>query len=464
MSYFKNMKIFYFITTAILCFTSPVYGAEVNITNPIPTDSTTSVVNRVAATYLINEGKKAFNQGRKLDALKRFREAYVRDKYSSTAAMWIGEAHYSLNNYGYALNYAKIAQSLSKSKDGDISLLLGKSYHRQNMLDSAMIFYALADKQLSTIKKNTHQLFHLISEVKYAQSLSNEEIKFKKILMSENINSGYNDYCAFFINNGKGLYFVSRRPDTKGGNINPDDQQFFEDIYYSQWNDSINDWGKSTNELERLNTEGFDAISHISEDGTRLFLTVNTSVLNISNSTRGSDIFTSELTKEGKWSKPKPITAKSINTTFFDGAPTLTADGNTMYFVSDREGDKSKSDIYVVNKEGKSWGATKKLPMTVNTKENETTPFITPDGRFLFFSSDGREGMGGYDIYVTENLGNSWSEPKNLGSNFNTVNDDIFFRYFPTLNKGLLSTYRIQGNKSSLDIFEIELEGWEIPK
>src|SRR5690554_5639109 len=101
--------------------------------------------------------------------------------------------------------------------------------------------------------------------------------------------------------------------------------------------------------------------------------------------------------------------------------------------------------------------------MTGKKIGNETKTFITGENSFLFFSSYGRKGMGGYDVYVTENLGNDWSEPKNLGPNFNTVNDDIFFRYYPELKKAMLSTYRLQGNKASMDIFEILLDGWKIP-
>lgn len=454
-----------FQTLLILCVfsVSSVYAMNETKSTPIPTDSSTSVTNRIAAVYLIDEGKKALEQGRIRDALRRFREAYVRDQYSHKAAYWIGESHYALDNYGYALRYGKIAEALSKATDGDVFFLLAKSYHRQGILDSARMNYDMAELQLSVAKKNAYELRQKIDEIEYAQSVESQELKFEKVLMNDNINSGYDDYSAILAPGGKELYYVSRRPDTKGGNINPDDQRYFEDIYRVKWNSETNEWEESTNDLERLNTEGFDAISYISPDGNTAYLTVNTSVLDIKGATKSSDICVAEKTDEGRWTLPRPIRNKSINTTFFDGAPTLTADGNTMYFVSDRDGVKTKSDIYVVHKEGNKWGTAKKLPMSVNTKGNETTPYITPDGRYLFFSSDGRKGMGGYDVYVTEKLGDGWSEPKNLGPNFNTVNDDIFFKYYPALEKAYISTYRIQGDKASMDIFEILLEGWKIP-
>lgn len=456
------MKLFTYLITAILISTSASFGA-VRSLPPLPTDSSSSIIDRTAALYLIEEGKKFFLEGKSRDALRKFREAYVRDKYSYRAAYWIGEAHYSMDNYGYALKYAKIAESLSQATDGDVFFLIGKAYHRQNYLDSARMNYGLADIQLSNAKKKVYNLQQFLTEIEYAQSVADQELKYERVLMGSNVNSGYDDYSAVITGGGNEMFFVSRRPDTKGGNINPEDQRYFEDIYYTRWDEENNEWTRASNDVERLNSEGFDAISHISEDGTVAYLTVNTSVVDVKNPTRSSDICISERTKEDRWSTPRPIKNKTINTSYFDGAPTLTADGNTMYFVSDREGERFKSDIYVVYKDGNKWGEAEKLPMTVNTIGNETTPFITPDNRYLFFSSDGRKGMGGYDIYVTENLGDSWSEPKNLGPNFNTVNNDIFFKYYPELKKGILSTYRLQGNKASMDIFEILLEGWKIP-
>jgi len=428
----------------------------------VPPDSSSSIIDRTAALFLIDEGKKFYNEGKSIDALRKFREAYVRDKYSYRAAFWIGKAHYSMDNYGYALKYAKIAEALSEAADGEVFLLLGEAYHRQSLLDSARMNYDLAKIQLSTAKQDAFNIDQKIEEVSYAQSVKNKPIKYEKELLSNNVNSGYDDYSPVIHDEGKTLFFASRRPDTKGGNINPDDQRYFEDVYKSVWIDSLNKWSDATNDVERLNSEGFDAVGHITNEG-EAYMTVNTSIIDTKKKTRSSDICTSTLTKQDRWSSPKPIKNKTINTSFFDGAPTLTADGNTMYFVSDRNGEKSLSDIFVVYKEGRGWGEAVPLPMSVNTLHNETTPFITPDNRFLFFSSDGRTGMGGYDIYVTENLGDSWSEPKNLGPEFNTVNNDMHFKYYETLKKAYLATYRLQGSKASIDIFEIDLKGWKIP-
>ena len=449
-----------FIT--ILC-SSALYGAEITKGHVPPPDSSSSIMDRTAALYLIEEGKEFFNQGMVKDAMRKFREAYVRDKFSYKAAYWIGETHYEMDNYGYALKYAKIAERLSEAAEGEVFLLLGKAYHRQSYLDSASMNYDLAKIQLSSRKQNVFNIQQLIDEVKFAKNAKKDTSNFERKLLGDYVNSGHNDYAVTLFNDGKELFFVSRRPGTTGGNINPSDQQYFEDIYYSKWDDETKEWTSPTNDVKHLNSDGFDAIGDVSKDGNTAYLTVNTSVIETKNPTRSSDICVSERTKKDRWSTPKPIKNKTINTSFFDGAPTLTADGNTMYFVSDRNGDKTRADIFVVYKDGNKWGEAKALPSIINSKGNETTPFITPDNRYLFFSSDGYVGMGGYDIYVSENLGNEWSKPKNLGPVFNTVNNDTHFKYYKALKKAVLSTYRLQDNKASMDAFEIMLDGWEIP-
>ena len=164
------------------------------------------------------------------------------------------------------------------------------------------------------------------------------------------------------------------------------------------------------------------------------------------------------------WNSPKTIKNKSINTSFYDGNATLTADGNTMYFMTDRKGERSGCDIYYVEKIGKKWGTAEPLPEHINTKKHETTPFVTPDGQYLFFSSEGHPGLGRFDVFVCKNLGDSWSEPVNMGAGINSVNDDMFFTYSAETKKAYVSGYEITGGKASIDIYEVDMSTFVFPK
>lgn len=141
----------------------------------------------------------------------------------------------------------------------------------------------------------------------------------------------------------------------------------------------------------------------------------------------------------------------------------MTADRKTMYFVSDRKGDKKSTDIYRVQKEGSTWGKAQPLPDFINTKGRETTPYITPDGKYLFFSSDGLPGMGGLDIYVSELKGGVFGQPKNLGSLVNSYTDDTHFTYYPDLKKGFVASVNTSGEKANYDLYEIDLSEFSLP-
>lgn len=428
-----------------------------------PPDTTTNIVDKSAAILLIDKAKTLYNEGKVRDALVIFRQAAVKDPNNWKSAYWIGQCHYSMNNYGLALKYATEAVSLNQNEvDKDVYELLGRSYHRMGELDSALVNYNRAIAMLSPARTKELQLQLRVEQCMFAQAEMAGDKKSKRVSISA-LNSGYNDYCPILTDGGKTMYFTSRRSDTKGGSMNPDDQEFFEDTYRAVWSDELKTWDSISNELGRINSDGFDAINFISRDGLNGIMTINTTATTAKKTTKGSDLFTIEMTNKGKWSTPKRISTKTVNTSFFEGSATMTNDMNTMYFVSDRKGEKSSTDIYVSQKVGKSWGEAKPLPFTINTEGRETTPFISGDGRYLFFSSDGHQGMGGLDIYVVENLGSTWGDPINLGIMVNTVNNDSHFQYYPELKKAVMSSFEIIGQKASMDIYEVDMTGFTYP-
>ncbi len=454
------MKTYLLALTTFFCFNS-----YANNNASIPGDTVTGLIDKAAALVMIDEGRKLFAEGRSRDALQSFREASIKDPNSWKGPYWVAMCHYNLNNYGYSLQYAKEAiEKDVEDVDKEVYELLGRSYHRLGILDSAKMNYAIALSKMSSSRIKELNVEMKLKQCEFAQMLMEKNPVELRMPLSDAVNSGYGDYSPVLTQNGKVLYFVSRRANTTGGGQNPFDQEYYEDIYRTVWNDKTKNWDSLSNNLGKMNTDGFDALSYIAPDGSYAITTLNTTVVDDKPVTKVSDICEVKVDRNGKWSAPKLIKNKSINTSYFDGAPTLTADGNTMYFVSDRKGDKSKSDIYVVQKNGKSWGDAKPLSTVINTVGNETTPYISPDGKYLFFSSDGHLGMGGYDVYVSAWNGSEWSTPVNLGASYNTVNNDTHFQYYPDLQKAMMATFTIIGNKASLDIFEINMANFVYPQ
>ena len=430
----------------------------------VPPDSTTNIIDKTTALYMLEEGKRLYSEGKVRDALNQFRAVVLKDPRSWRPVYWIGVCHYAMSNYGFAYKYAQEALKINKEDiDNEVYELLGKVYHHEGKLDSAILNYEYALSKLSPNRSKDLQIAWKIEQCKFAQIEKASGITSKKVRLRGPVNSGFNEYAPLYSHDGTMMYFTSRRSDTKGGKANPDDQEFFEDTYKAYWNAEKLEWDSVSNSVDRVNSEGFDSFSHLSPDELSGLMTVNTSALTNKKGTNSSDIFEVVFSNKGKWSTPKRINNKTINTSFFEGSATMTADGNTMYFVSDRNGNKKSTDIYVVQKIGKTWGEAIPLSDTVNSVESETTPYITPDGRYLFFSSDGHLGMGGLDVFVSENLGNKWSIPVNLGIAVNSVNNDTHFKYYAALNKAVLAGYEIVGQKSSIDIYEIDMTGFEYP-
>jgi tetratricopeptide (TPR) repeat protein len=424
-----------------------------------PPDSTSTIAEKAAAVYLIEEGKGLYAEGKVRDALNKFRDALKKDVTSWKAAFWIGRCHYEQNNYGYALKYGKDAVLMNNNEvDKEVYEILAESYHRLGIMDSAILHYELGIKYLSKNRAAELRLPLRLEQAKYAKELLAKGIENKRIHLEGNVNSGYNDYSPIIFNGGKSMYFTSRRSNTTGGKQNPSDQQFFEDVYSAKWDDELKQWDSITNRLGKLNGDGFESISHISEDGLVAYITLNnTAVDDPKVVTRSSDIAEVKLTKQGQWSAPK-LLDKTINTSYYEGNATFTADGQTMYFVSERNAQSKMSEIFVSYKQGNKWSKPQALPAEINSKGRETTPYITPDGRYLFFSSNGHnKSMGGYDVYVVERMGSSWGEVKNLGPAINTVNDDFGFKIYNSIGRAYVNGLEVVGDKASLDIYEFNI-------
>jgi len=224
------------------------------------------------------------------------------------------------------------------------------------------------------------------------------------------------------------LYFTRNRGEDAGG----------EDIYYSSW--YRRSWQKADNVGPPVSTPGHEMILGVSADNNKITLFAN-----YPESFGRGDIFYAEKDKQC-WSEIKHYPAP-INTEHFDSDAMLAADGRTMLLVSDRPGNvgsfKAKeelfhggyagnTDIYVYTQTPSGEGQLINLGPAVNTPYAEYSPFLHPDGRTLYFSSEGHYGLGGLDVFVTTRKNMSswteWTEPVNLGKEVNGPYHDWGFQ------------------------------------
>lgn len=450
------IKIHHLFSIALLSF-SITYNTHAQV------DSSVSVVNRTAAAIRIDEANGLLLEGQVRAALVKFNEAIDKNPFSSKAHSGAGECQYKMLNFGYALKAAQKAFELDK-QNADAAFLIASSYHRTQELDEALKYYEIALALYRGSAKKDLNINFLIACVQYAKTLINEGAKFERKPMN-GANSEFFDYAPLLLENGKRLLFVSRRTGTTGGGRNPADQMYFEDIYEAVWNPRKQEWDSVSNKIGRLNSPGFDAVSHISSDGERLYMTINNTMdpkVRRKDRTGSSDIAMAKIGKNGTWPRPKRVPG-SVNTDFFEGSPTLTKDENTMYFTAQRRtSDGAGTEILVSRLVGKAWSKATVLPEPINNKGRQTTPFISPNGTYLFFSSDSHLGMGGYDIFVSKSNGSQWSEPVNLGYGINSVNDDTHFKYYPELKLAVLASVVVEGNRATYNLFTVDMTNFDL--
>lgn len=434
-----------------------------------PPDSTNSIFEKGTAQYLIQEGRRMYSEEQYQYALVKFREALSKDANNALATYFIGECHLALGNYEKAIENASKAVAIDPLVYSESDYLFGKSYHRLGQLDSAIHYFTAQFSKIGEPRQKELRLQFQLDECIRAKEMIKTPVNTKITALDMNINSPFDDYAPCFTPDGKMLFFVSRRADNLGGGINEEgDKRYFEDIYVSRWSDSLNAWTEASNTddiVKRINSYGFDAVSYISPDGKSLYLTINT-MANESPKpkTKHSDIYLSKINNLGTWNSPRAV-EKPIQTIYFEASATLTEDGKTMYFITERLGGQGGSDIWMAEKAGNKWGKPVNLGNVINTPAQETTVFVTPDNKYLFFSSTGHEGMGGYDVYVSANVDGAWSKPVNLGYPINTVSDETHFIYHAAKKTAYYATFSTPQNKGigQRDIFSVDMTNIKLP-
>lgn len=224
---------------------------------------------------------------------------------------------------------------------------------------------------------------------------------------------------------------------------------FQEDFYISVKSDGF--WKQAQNAGSPLNTKGNEGAQTISVDGKTMFFTA----CNRKDGKGRCDIYKTERTNDG-WSEPVNI-GSPVNSNDWEAQPSISPDGQTLFFVSSRAGGFGKKDIwYAILKDDGTWSAPNNLGENINTSGDEQSPFIHPDNKTLYFASEGKVGMGGFDLYkTTRNEDGSWSEAQNLGYPINTVHDEIGLIVNAKGNVAMFSSDRL--SDKGRDIFQFEL-------
>ncbi len=346
------------------------------------------------------------------------------------------------NNIGIkeeGFNYLIKAFHLDSNLNPDIYFHLGTMYQYYSSFDTAILYYQATTTMSSKSLKN-------INECYVAKKMIENEVRCFIDNVGENINSDADEYNPVITADGSTMYFTSRRG---GKDIEyAPDGKYFENIYVSE-KDSNGQWQKAVY-VEELNSDAHDAVQGLSNDGLRII---------IFRGDNYGDLYESRK-KNDKFSKPKPINAIN-NDDSHETSASYSFDGKIIYFCSDKNDSIDIHDIYKVteNKKGK-WDKVENLGNVINTPEDERCIYAHPDGKTIYFSSKGHEGMGGFDIYKSTFENGKWTKPVNIGYPINTPGNDIYFVVTADGKHGFYASNKLGGYGGN-DIYLITFLGPE---
>ena len=403
------------------------------------------------------------------DARIKFQEILISAPNNLEAIVKLAESNFYLENYNEALgNYSQALQIDSVSND---TLYFWTGITHKNLGNCAQAIYWLNKFK----NKHVSQDYYFQRAQRDIEGCENQgkrnNIPYE--LRNVSFNSEAADIFPAYregLEQTKEIVFTSHRVENgKGKFYSRLGQPNFSDLYAIEWlNDST--FGAVPQNLGNLvngNGKQNTGSATFADNGLTMYFTM----CNTKQNKEGCSIYTSRYnTSRKSWGKPelveelagkKPLRTKKGKIKIVptdDANPSVTPDGNTMYFSSDRPDGKGGYDIWYSQRVGTRWASPISLDTTINSRFDESSPFISSDGTKIYFSSNGWGGAGGFDVYSSEKRDGTWLPNLNVGPPINSNADEIGAIWMRNDSLVYFSSNR-QGGRGSYDIYWGKLTG-----
>jgi hypothetical protein len=393
---------------------------------------------------LFLEAEYFFMKGAYPDALSYYLQLNNKLPENANISYCIGVCYLNMpGQKKLAISYLEKATGnmSAKHKEGTIKQVsapydalyrLGTAYRINNMFDKAKDTFTKYAATLSPDdSENTSFINQEIKACDRAVELLAKPIAYTEQNIGEPFNNEKSNFSPVISADGKSFLYKETL-------------KFYDAIMFTRMQDGK--WTPPVNILPEIQTDAEIYISSLSADGKLLLFSKNDNF--------NSDIFSSSF-DGSKWSKPV-ILNNNINSKYWESHGFLSEDGNQLLFASDRPGGSGGLDLYISVKTNGDWGPAINMGSQLNTPFNEDLPFIVNNGKTIFFSSQGHDNIGGYDIFKADiQSDGTWSKPKNLGYPINTTDDDTFFMPVGDGKSGYYSSFKTSGGFGKLDIYKI---------
>ncbi len=391
-----------------------------------------------------NKAKASFFQKDFSNSIKYAQKAIDLDEKFLEAYLILSESYIEMEDLDHAIVFLEKMLDLNTSKYGKAWRLLAELYMEQEEYQKAVSAF---ETYVKTEKDNT--VNQEIETCKFRMKQMENPQNIKLINPGKNINTEDSEYINAISLDENSIYFTVK-PE-KSALKNEKSRKRDEDFYFSQKKEQI--WGERKAFDTIINTRFNEGALHVSADNRFLFFTSCRDRLGFGS----CDLYFTSRQNDSVWNRPFNL-GQTINSVNWDTQPCFSSDGKTLFFVSNRENGYGQSDIwYATLKPDGTWHQPKNLGNTINTLGDEMAPYLHPDGKTLYFSSNGHMGMGGMDIFISKKINDTtWSKPINLGYPINTKGNEINLIVNAKGNVAYMSVEKSTGN-NHYDIYYFDL-------
>ena len=401
----------------------------------------------------LQTGNKLYNSENYRAAIPYYEKVLAKDPNNATALFRAGVSYLSFDKEK-ASDYIYKAQKLKPKVSKDVEYWLGRVDHLNYNFDEAITHYQAYN---ATLKKKTdprhEEVAQLIQNSKNAKVLFNSPKDIFVKNLGPTVNTQYSEHSPVISSDDRILIYTTRAnpADIPGANrVNKGkvaaDGEYYEGIVETKRIDA-DTWEKPRSLSQNLNSKGHDASIQLFDNDTKLLMY---------RSDQDGDIYVADKSG-GDWAPPTRLD-DNVNSKYFESDAFITPNGKTMFFSTSKYSEDGTLDLYYSTRatDKGDWGPAKSMGGAINTKFDDDSPFLSHDGKTLYFSSRGHNSMGGYDIFKSQydSIGHKWGRPENMGYPVNTPDDDTYYRLAPDGSYAYLSSYRI-GGYGEKDIYTI---------
>lgn len=398
--------------------------------------------NNKRSEKLFEEARNSYSVNKNDDAVSFCEQILKKDVDFYKAHLLLAEVYKDCDSIRLEIEHLKLAAG--KTNNTLIAYRLGEAYFKLGMYAAALTSYEEYRNRAKLSEKKKLDVDKKIADCKFAVNSIKNPVDFKPVNMGGTINTVGDEYWPTPTLDGKKMIFTR---------LLKEGRSFQEDFYEARLDSMA---GGLAIPLNGINTPENEGAQTLSADVKVLFFTA----CNRSGGFGSCDIYFSHFIN-GEWTVPCNA-GEPLNTSSWEGQPSLSSDNRWLYFSSNRPGGKGRKDIWRIRLKGFSekgmpeWGKPENMDK-INTSGDEISPFIHANNHNFYFASDGQVGMGGLDLFAAMlNASGQIDTFKNMGYPINTVKDDMGLAISPGGDVAYFSSAREEGKGQ--DIFSFNLD------